>query len=125
VAALLRRNPVVQDLSASRALLERLRTRDLYKCVDYKIVSFHLRDVCKTHITPERIVEAAKAWVASSSPSSRADGVAASVASLTPDDVIVHISTLHYGMREKNPLDFVKFYSKHRPNGERAADAPC
>jgi len=30
--------------------------------------------------------------------------------------VIVTFSTMHYGMKEKNPLDFVKFYSKNRPN---------
>ena len=32
-------------------------------------------------------------------------------------DVIVDFSTMHYGMKEKNPLDFVKFYSKRSPNG--------
>ncbi|KAJ7032825.1 hypothetical protein C8F04DRAFT_1184777 [Mycena alexandri] len=31
---------------------------------------------------------------------------------LTPDCVIVDHTTMHYGMKEKNPLDFVKFYSK-------------
>ena len=23
---------------------------------------------------------------------------------------------MHYGMKDKNPLDFVKFYPKNRPN---------
>lgn len=36
---------------------------------------------------------------------------------LTPDKVIVTFSTMHYGMKDKNPLKFVKFYPKTRPNG--------
>lgn len=36
---------------------------------------------------------------------------------LTPDKVIVTFSKMHYGMKDKNPLDFVKFYPKTRPNG--------
>jgi len=39
------------------------------------------------------------------------------IGDLTPDKVIVTFSTMHYGMKDKNPLDFVKFYSKNRPNG--------
>lgn len=27
---------------------------------------------------------------------------------------------MHYGMKEKNPLDFVKFYSKRSSNGMRS-----
>jgi hypothetical protein len=36
---------------------------------------------------------------------------------LTPDKVFVTFSTMHYGMKDKNPLLFVKFYPKSRPNG--------
>lgn len=39
------------------------------------------------------------------------------ISDLTPDKVIVTFSTMHYGMKDKNPLDFVKFYSKNWPNG--------
>jgi len=35
---------------------------------------------------------------------------------LSAEDIIVDLSPMHYGMQEKNPLDFIKFYSKHRPN---------
>lgn len=35
---------------------------------------------------------------------------------LTPDKVFVTFSTMHYGMKDKNPLLFVKFYPKSRPN---------
>ena len=39
------------------------------------------------------------------------------ISDLTPNKVIVTFSTMHYGMKDRNPLDFVKFYSKNRPNG--------
>lgn len=39
------------------------------------------------------------------------------IGDLTPDKVVVTFSTMHYGMKDKNPLDFVKFYPKSRPNG--------
>lgn len=38
------------------------------------------------------------------------------VDALTANDIIVDFSLMHYGMKEKNPLDFVKFYSKRNPN---------
>lgn len=41
---------------------------------------------------------------------------------LTPDKVIVTFSTMHYGMKNKNPLEFVKFYPKNRPNGMPSFD---
>jgi deoxynucleoside triphosphate triphosphohydrolase SAMHD1 len=43
---------------------------------------------------------------------------------LTPDKVIVTFSVMHYGMKDKNPLDFVKFYPKTRPNGMRYCIQP-
>lgn len=32
------------------------------------------------------------------------------------EDVIVDFSALHMGMKEKNPMERVRFYSKHNPN---------
>ena len=37
---------------------------------------------------------------------------------LTTDNVIVDLVPLHYGMKAKNPLDFIKFYSKRNMNSE-------
>jgi hypothetical protein len=91
--------------------------RDLYKCVDFKILGFHLKDVCKEHITPKSIVEAVRTW-ASTATHEGADILQANAASLQPSDVIIDISIPHYGMGEKNPMDSVKFYSKHSPNRE-------
>lgn len=36
--------------------------------------------------------------------------------SLQESDIFVIFSLMHFGMKEKNPLDFVRFYSKHDPN---------
>ena len=40
------------------------------------------------------------------------------VESLREEHVIVDVSEMHYGMKEKNPLRFVKFYSKKHPDRE-------
>lgn len=41
-----------------------------------------------------------------------------SVNQLAVSDVIVDLSPMHYGMKEKNPLDSVMFYHKNDPNSE-------
>jgi hypothetical protein len=105
-----------QELKASRDIFERLRVRDLYKYVDYKILPWHLTDACEQHVTPARIVEAAKLLAASSN---NAD-VISTASSLDESHIIVGFSTLHYGMKEKNPMETVKFYSKRNPNRESA-----
>ncbi|KAH7916640.1 hypothetical protein BJ138DRAFT_1051916 [Hygrophoropsis aurantiaca] len=97
-----------QALEESRAIIERIHTRDLYRLVDFKVFSFELKDPCATYITPERIVEVAKS---TSLPGTDPD----IVAQLTSRHVIVDLTPMHYGMQERNPLDFVKFYSKHSP----------
>jgi hypothetical protein len=112
--------------------LKRIRTRDLYKCVDYKVVDWLHRDTFHENVTPERIVAEAKkaAEVLLKKSIDQAimgqglekanDGDSFSIAdyqSLTSNDVVVDFATMHYGMKEKNPLDFIEFYSKHHPNG--------
>lgn len=64
------------------------------------------------NVTRERIVAAAKALPRPPA----GDATSVDVDALTVDDVIVDFSLMHYGMKEKNPLDFVKFYSKQKPN---------
>jgi hypothetical protein len=112
-----------QELAEARALLHRIHTRDLYKLVDYKIFDWELRDLCEEHITPANIVKAAKALaIVDSSSSSEYDNV--TVQSLEAEHVIVNRCDMHHGMKEQNPLDFVKFYSKHRPNSKYSMSCP-
>ncbi|KAK7451308.1 hypothetical protein VKT23_012650 [Stygiomarasmius scandens] len=101
----------VEELETARKLVRRIRTRDLYRRVDYKVIPYDLRTLARDAITPERIVEAVKQKFSSGAMDTQVD-----VGALTPDDVIVDFSTMHHGMKEKNPLDKVLFYSKRRPN---------
>ena len=67
-----------------------------------------MRQVFRQNVTPERIVEAAmKAQEASTDEDT---------INIKVEDVIVDFSTMHYGMKEKNPLDSVGFYSKLHPD---------
>lgn len=99
--------------------MDRIHSRDLYICVDHKTIDWPFRDLFRQHVTKEHIVEAVHG--SSQYPIIGEDGqvvVLPNAASLTVSDVIVSFSTLHCGMKEKNVLDFVKFYSKRKPNGK-------
>lgn len=89
------------DLAPAAAIFDRIRTRDLYKSVDYKTVDWADHKFFEAEVTPAKIVREAH----SDSPSG-----------LTPDDVIVSFAPMHYGLLDENPLRHVKFYSKARPD---------
>jgi hypothetical protein len=73
-------------------------------------------DVVKKHMTSEWIVAAAKALPTHAASTVAGDSTPVNVDALTKDDVVVDFSLMHYGMKERNPLDFIKFYSKRNPN---------
>ncbi|KAF5371517.1 hypothetical protein D9615_009616 [Tricholomella constricta] len=100
-----------EKLAPARDIFSRIRTRDLYKLVDYKVVDFPYADMFKECITPEQIVEAARALPTTEDPAIRD-----LVKKLCAQDVICDFSLMHYGMKEDNPLDSVRFYSKRHPN---------
>jgi len=116
------------ELAEARAIFHRITTRKLYKMVDFKAFPWSLIKVCEDHFTPERIVEAAKALPASARVSSQDDPEEAEqidpadIAALEPRHVIVDMAKMHYGMKDKNPLDSVRFYSKHHPDRCAQAD---
>lgn len=72
-----------------------------------------VRDFCRK-ITPKRIVDAAKRIVKPT------DEIYEQACELAETHVIVDHAEMHYGMKEHNPLKFVKFYSKRKPNSEPA-----
>ena len=94
-------------LKDARDIIERIRVRDLYKVVDFKVYPWDYKERCRKHITPERIVEMARKLALSTDTTFTEE--------LSPSHVIVNLSPLHYGMEDRNPLDFVRFYSKHSP----------
>ncbi|OCH87676.1 HD-domain/PDEase-like protein [Obba rivulosa] len=105
-----------EELAPARQILHRINTRDLYKPVDFKVFPWDYKESCKSWFTPERIVTAAKAVAASRVGSGEETVDPADVEALSPEHVIVDMSKMHYGMEDRNPLDFVKFYSKHHPD---------
>ncbi|KAI0303038.1 hypothetical protein BC826DRAFT_982978 [Russula brevipes] len=122
----IQRSEAPQLLEAQR-ILERIQNRDLYRCVDYKVFDWEHRELLEDIITAAGIVKAAK-QEASARVGQRASGLDPEIddeddvitpddiSGLTPDQVIVTFSTMHYGMKDKNPLNSVKFYPKNRPN---------
>ncbi|KAF8351698.1 hypothetical protein F5887DRAFT_88 [Amanita rubescens] len=126
------------ELEEARAIIKRIRIRDLYKCVDFMVFDWPHRDMFRENVTPERIVveakKAAQALLKESinraierrGPDDNADHEdsfsMADFQSITSNDVIVDFSTMHYGMKDKNPLNSVEFYSKRHPNKSAKAE---
>ncbi|KAG6815153.1 hypothetical protein H0H87_004651 [Tephrocybe sp. NHM501043] len=106
-------------LAPAQAIFERIRTRDLYRMVDFKVIDFPWDAVFRESITPEKIVAAVKTL---SGEEVKKASVATIVSKLRVEDVICDFSMMHYGMKEHNPLDFVKFYSKRHPDKPEKAE---
>lgn len=107
----------------SRTILRRIQTRELYKCVDFKVVDWDLREIFEEKITAAHIVQAVRNMnmdvppLIESSDSSSSVSTQEDEESLQVEDVIVDFSKMHHGMGARNPLDFVRFYSKRTPHG--------
>ncbi|KAJ7196961.1 hypothetical protein GGX14DRAFT_671390 [Mycena pura] len=97
------------ELEKSREIFKRIRIRDLYRFVDQRSVEWERQAIFRELITPERVVQEARRLA-------EEQGADIDLDALTPASVIVDYATMHYGMKEKNPLDFVKFYSKRNRN---------
>jgi|SRR5579863_6210888 len=110
-------------------MLERIQNRDLYRCVEYKAFDWEHRELLEENITAENIIAEAKLACPRRGSGPPAAGLdleiddeddeitLEDIDDLTSDKVIVSFSTMHYGMKEKNPLNYVKFYSKNWPDG--------
>ncbi|KAH8105417.1 hypothetical protein BXZ70DRAFT_887582 [Cristinia sonorae] len=99
-------------LEAARDIFARIASRDLYKMVDCNIIPWDQQKLFKEQFTPERIVKAVKEYKFTPEDNVKPEDIAA----LGVGDVIVDLSPMHYGMKDKNPLESVKFYSKRSPN---------
>ncbi|CAB5208884.1 unnamed protein product [Rhizophagus irregularis] len=84
-------------LAKSREIINRIRTRKLYKFVDEYLVSDELKD----HLTEQKIN--AREIIAHQGENDR----------LEEDDIIVDRLKLNYAMNDKNPVDYVKFYNQY------------
>lgn len=102
-------------LVESQKILDRIRNRELYKCVDWGTHPYDLLRLLGHEITPERIVESAQEWYKRNSEnltSGTQQSLNVDISGLTPEHIVVDLSTLHHGMKERNPIDNVRFYGK-------------
>ncbi|KAH9928821.1 uncharacterized protein B0H18DRAFT_1155264 [Fomitopsis serialis] len=112
------------ELQPARDILYRIHRRDLYHMVDWKVFPWAFRHDCKEIFTPEKIVRAAQAderELPSEKDQASEDEYRKLIEELKPEHIIVDISMMHYGMKDKNPLDTVSFYSKHCPDKSQKA----
>ncbi|KAF8341439.1 uncharacterized protein EI90DRAFT_1737823 [Cantharellus anzutake] len=96
-------------LAGSRAILARLRRRDLYKLVESKVLPGMFRDLWKPHVTPESVAREAARFETDRGHESES-------LVLNASDIIVDWATLHCGMKDKDPMQLVRFYSKQSRN---------
>ncbi|KAG0206329.1 SAM domain and HD [Mortierella sp. GBA30] len=84
-------------LEHSKTILKRIRTRNLYKFVDELLIPREkLGRLTKQHINSAEIVSC-------QGPNDH----------LTEEDVIVEFLRNNYAMKDQNPVDGIKFFSKH------------
>ncbi|KAF9474606.1 HD-domain PDEase-like protein [Pholiota conissans] len=112
----------VPELAESRAIIKAMRRRQLYKFVEFKSIEWPFRDVFRKNITPARIMEAVKKILDKRPMGGDVYLDDRTLVSLEESDIIVNFSTRSFGMKEKNPVDFVRFYSKRNPNISSKAD---
>ncbi|ORX51235.1 HD phosphohydrolase domain-containing protein [Hesseltinella vesiculosa] len=88
------------ELAPARHIMKRLRKRQLYKFVDEILVPPHLLDKITTGvITAQEIVTHQN-----------------TNDKLHIDDVIVSKGKVNYAMQDRNPVDSIRFFSKHNDN---------
>jgi len=90
-----------QELQPAREIIKRIRTRKLYKFADEFI------------IPPEKWTHFPKNKITESEILTHQD---ASQIKLTERDVIADVCVNNYAMKDKNPVDNVKFFSKWEQN---------
>ncbi|XP_067053701.1 deoxynucleoside triphosphate triphosphohydrolase SAMHD1-like isoform X1 [Acropora muricata] len=86
------------ELEEARFILQRIEKRDLYKCIGQTILKSP-RDKEEIPDITESIVNF---WQGGPH--------------ITADDFIVEIVTFDYGMRDRNPMDELRFYAKNAPD---------
>jgi deoxynucleoside triphosphate triphosphohydrolase SAMHD1 len=89
-----------QELEASRQIINRLRRRQLYKCVDIVHIPEKEESRFRSVVTPMNIAHEANIIRLGSPETSQLQAVEAS-------DVIVDFNFLHFGMKNQNPIELV------------------
>ncbi|XP_052817334.1 deoxynucleoside triphosphate triphosphohydrolase SAMHD1-like isoform X3 [Mya arenaria] len=96
-------NSTEADLRESREILKKVLRRELYKCVGQT----QTKDkILKEGDKPQMVREVIE----------KMDKDELECSPLTEDSIDIQLVNLDYGMKEKNPIDSVRFYSKDRPD---------
>jgi len=104
-------------LSPAREIIVRIRRRDLYRCVDYLHVAVKDKATLAEVVTAQEVAREANAIRLGMEDSE--DGEEGGGArEVREDDVIIDWSYLHFGMKELDPIEQVKFYGKGSANSE-------
>lgn len=93
----------------------------MYKQIEYCVIDFATKKAFGNFVTPQAIVNAAKEYYAALPSIPHEMPSVEEVIGLKETDVIVDLSTLHYGMKEKNPLNSIRFYSKQKSESKSAS----
>lgn len=86
------------DLEEARSILHRIEKRDLYKCIGQTILKKH-RDKEEIPEITEEIGNSVEGGP-----------------QIEPADFIIEIINFDYGMRDRNPIDELRFYGKSDPD---------
>ena len=99
------RDPALQK---SRDILRAMRSRDLYKFVDEVLVPQEiLGHFRKEHATAERIIEFR----------------GTDEGHVDAGDIIVQWLKINYAMKDKNPVDHIRFYSRFNDDSASGAES--
>jgi HD superfamily phosphohydrolase len=99
------------DLKAARDIVTRIRKRDLYKMVDELLLAPD--DVAAyTDITPNALAEAAKQFSVDPTQEPIPLSSTPMLFPLTASQFRIDLFTCNYAMKDRNPVDNVKFFSK-------------
>ena len=111
-------------LTPAREIILRIRRRDLYRCVDYLHVGVADQAALAKVVTAQAVAQAANVIrldIKNSQDSQGGEGVR----EVTDSDVIIDWNYLHFGMKERDPIEQVLFYGKGSANSELFGDRCC
>lgn len=104
-------------LTAAREIILRIRRRDLYRCVDYLHVGVADQATLAEVVTAQEVArEANTIRLAIKDGDDGEEG--GCVKEVKECDIIINWSYLHFGMKERDPMEQVLFYGKGNANSE-------
>lgn len=97
------------NLKTARIMIERLQARDLYKCVGTKNIA--MDDEIEERLWKKSEEEIKREMLMIGGRHQNENDLLSYI-TLHEDDFIIEKSTIHYGLKEKNPLSQIRFLSK-------------